>query len=143
MSYIEDGDPMTLDRPPRFSANCRLPPRLHECAMVVSVVSQATNVREADFFAPSRLGLPAANARQLAMYLCHVLLEMTMTDVGCAFGRDRTTVAHACAQIEDSRDDEVVNARIQRLEDKIMARRRTARPTTGVGPLEGIHNARA
>jgi chromosomal replication initiation ATPase DnaA len=46
-----------------------------------------------------------ARARQLAMYLAHVGLGLSFTRVGICFGRDRTTVRHACALIEDGRDD--------------------------------------
>ncbi len=45
------------------------------------------------------------HVRQIAMYLCHVALGMTMTDVGLGFGRDRSTVAHSCAVVEDRRDE--------------------------------------
>ena len=37
-----------------------------------------------------------ANARQVAMYIAHVNCGLSLTDVGRQFGRDRTTVAHAC-----------------------------------------------
>ncbi len=85
----------------------RLSPVLRrDCRLVVRTVAAATGVNYCDFFASSRLRLQAAGARQLAMYLCHVLLGMTMTQVGQFFGRDRTTVIHACHQIEDLRDDE-------------------------------------
>lgn len=46
-----------------------------------------------------------ARARQIAMYLCHVVYGCSHAEVGRAFGRDRTTVAYACALIEDMRDD--------------------------------------
>lgn len=46
-----------------------------------------------------------AEARQVAMYLAHVCCRMTLTDVGLMFGRDRTTVAHACLKVEYRRDD--------------------------------------
>ena len=46
-----------------------------------------------------------AFARQVAMYLVHVAYGLTLTQVGTLFGRDRTTVAHACTIIEDRRDD--------------------------------------
>lgn len=46
-----------------------------------------------------------ALARQAAMYLAHVVCGLSMTEVGRIFERDRTTVAHACALIEDRRDD--------------------------------------
>ena len=46
-----------------------------------------------------------ALARQVAMYLAHVACGLTLTDAGRLFGRDRTTVAHACLIVEDRRDD--------------------------------------
>lgn len=46
-----------------------------------------------------------AEARQVAMYLAHVCCGMTLTEVGAMFGRDRTTVAHACLKVECRRDD--------------------------------------
>jgi chromosomal replication initiation ATPase DnaA len=39
------------------------------------------------------------------MYVCHVVLQVSLTDIGYAFGRDRTTVSHACNVVEDRRDD--------------------------------------
>jgi chromosomal replication initiation ATPase DnaA len=39
------------------------------------------------------------------MYVAHVVLRLTMGEVGAGFGRDRTTVLHACQVIEDMRDD--------------------------------------
>jgi CxxC motif-containing protein (DUF1111 family) len=46
----------------------------------------------------------AAQARQVAMYLTHVGCELSLTAVGRIFGRDRSTVAHACHKIEDARE---------------------------------------
>lgn len=43
--------------------------------------------------------------RQIAMYVSHVVLCYSLTDLGLAFGRDRTTVSHACHVVEDRRDD--------------------------------------
>jgi chromosomal replication initiation ATPase DnaA len=43
--------------------------------------------------------------RQIAMYLAHVAFGLSLTQVGQLFGRDRTTVAHACSVVEDLRDD--------------------------------------
>jgi chromosomal replication initiation ATPase DnaA len=39
------------------------------------------------------------------MYLAHVAGGLSMREVGRLFSRDRTTVAHACALVEDRRDD--------------------------------------
>ncbi|HEX2146378.1 MAG TPA: helix-turn-helix domain-containing protein, partial [Pseudorhizobium sp.] len=47
----------------------------------------------------------ACHVRQISMYVCHVALSMPQQDVGVAFGRDRTTVSHACHVVEDRRDD--------------------------------------
>lgn len=43
--------------------------------------------------------------RQIAMYVCHVALQIPMVEIAIAFGRDRTTVSHACHMVEDRRDD--------------------------------------
>lgn len=45
------------------------------------------------------------HVRQIAMYVCHVALQIPQYEIGLAFGRDRTTVGHACNVIEDRRDD--------------------------------------
>lgn len=52
---------------------------------------------------------PISLARQMAMYLAHVAFRLSLTQVGQLFGRDRTTVAHACGVIEDLRDDQVID----------------------------------
>jgi hypothetical protein len=46
-----------------------------------------------------------SHVQQIAMYVCHVVLQMTMTEIGRGFGRDRSTVGHACARVEDRRDE--------------------------------------
>ncbi|WP_338049388.1 helix-turn-helix domain-containing protein [Rhizobium tubonense] len=45
------------------------------------------------------------HVRQIAMYICHVALRIPLHEIGLAFGRDRTTVGHACHVVEDRRDD--------------------------------------
>ncbi|MEG1559866.1 MAG: chromosomal replication initiator protein DnaA [Clostridia bacterium] len=37
--------------------------------------------------------------RQIAMYLCRQLTEASLNDIGIEFGRDHTTVLHACEKI--------------------------------------------
>lgn len=46
-----------------------------------------------------------ARARQIAIYLAHVGFGLNYTHLGAAFGRDRTTIRHACFRIEDARDE--------------------------------------
>lgn len=64
----------------------------------------------------SRCKKGVARARQLAMYLSHIMLGESLTAVGQAFGRDRTTVSYACALIEDMRDDPAFDAEVSGLE---------------------------
>lgn len=40
------------------------------------------------------------------MYLAHKVLRRSMTRVGHVFGRDRTTVRHACSKVDRMRDQE-------------------------------------
>ncbi len=77
------------------------------------VICQAVRLMTAEFLFVSgdRIGMRrerrrlACHIRQIAMYVCHVALQMRMTTIGEGFGRDRSTVAHACAVVEDRRDD--------------------------------------
>lgn len=57
-----------------------------------------------------------AFARQLAMYLTHVGFGLTLTEVGTCFERDRTTVRHACALVEDRRDQPAFDFAVSALE---------------------------
>ena len=65
---------------------------------------------------PTRGRSRVAFARQVAMYLAHVTFGLTLTTVGRAFGRDRTTVSHACALVEDARDDPEFDRTLELLE---------------------------
>lgn len=55
-------------------------------------------------------------ARHLAMYLAHVAVGRQYLQVARLFGRDRSTVMSACAQIEDRRDDPTFDAHVSSLE---------------------------
>ena len=76
---------------------------------IESLVGSAFSVPMHDLRAPSRGLATTAFARQVAMYLAHVELGLSKSIVGAHFGRDRTTVAHACGRVEDRRDDPVVD----------------------------------
>jgi chromosomal replication initiation ATPase DnaA len=75
------------------------------CRFIEGLVSGALGISVAELRAEGRGRAAAAFARQTAMYLAHVHLGFSLSEVGLSFGRDRTTVAHACACVEDSRDD--------------------------------------
>ena len=65
---------------------------------------------------PTRGAPQAAFARQVAVYLAHVCFGLSFAALGRMFGRDRTTVAHACRMIEDRRDDRDLDRRLSALE---------------------------
>lgn len=62
-----------------------------------------------------------ARARQVAMYLSHTSLALSLTEVGQLFERDRTTVGHACRLVEDLRDDRDFDQLIACLEKAVRA----------------------
>jgi chromosomal replication initiation ATPase DnaA len=68
-------------------------------------ILSAFMVRTGELWSDTRGSSHAAVARQVAMYLAHVAWGLSFTEVGHVFARDRTTVAHACGQVEDRRDD--------------------------------------
>jgi chromosomal replication initiation ATPase DnaA len=70
----------------------------------ISLVAERRGVALADLLRTTRSQAHIAAARQLAMYLINVKLGRTMTEIGALFGRDRTTVSHACRVIEDRRE---------------------------------------
>lgn len=71
--------------------------------------------------APTRRSKRAAFARQTAMYLTHVAFGMSQVRVALAFGRDRTTVAHACHVVEDRREDPHFDEHLEVMEDFLRA----------------------
>lgn len=74
------------------------------CAIAQAVVAIAFDQTGRD---PQAAPTPraAAFARQIAMYLAHVGFGIPMAAIGQVFGRDRTTVVHACHLVEDRRDE--------------------------------------
>lgn len=95
-------------------------------AAVVDIVARRRDVPLAQLLHRSRCEAGVAEARMLAMYLVHVVLSRSYSEVGNAFGRDRTTVAHACARIEDRRDD-------ARFDDEVAALEAEIAPLAGEG----------
>ncbi len=83
---------------------------------VETAVAQVFGVAQNDICFPTRGRKQAAQARQVAMYVTHISCGINLTDVGCIFERDRTTVAHACALVEDRRDDPVYDRVLDLLE---------------------------
>ena len=93
------------------------------CNEVIALVAREKHVPIRLLTHRSRCRAQTARARQLAMYLSHVVLGRSMTEIGDAFGRDRTTVSYACALIEDMRDDPVFDAEVSVFERHLEAQR--------------------
>lgn len=92
-----------------------------QCDIVIAMIAQEKRVPVRLLLHRSRCRMGASHARQLAMYLCHVALGRSLQAVGDVFGRDRTTVSHACALIEDLRDDRAFDSAVDALEQRIEA----------------------
>lgn len=88
----------------------------------VDIASLALNVAAADIRAPTRERARAAFARQVAMYLAHVIGQLTTVDIAAHFARDRSTVSHACASIEERRESPLFDKQFEVLEAEMRAR---------------------
>jgi len=73
--------------------------------LAASIASYAVGIPQHNIVDDARGCTQTAFARQLAMYLCHVGFELSLARIAAVFGRDRSTVAHACHEIEDRRED--------------------------------------
>lgn len=84
--------------------------------LAVSLVAYALELKAEDILIPDRGRRELVRARQVAMYLTHVGMGMSLARVAIAFERDRSTVAHACHRIEEQRDDASFDAWLEALE---------------------------
>ncbi|MEZ6024252.1 MAG: helix-turn-helix domain-containing protein [Hyphomonadaceae bacterium] len=89
--------------------------------LAADVAGYALGHSGADILSVGRGGAEVAFARQLAMYLCYVAFGLSLTRVAAAFGRDRSTVAHACRLMEDRRDEAQFDLWIAALEATLRA----------------------
>ncbi len=75
------------------------------CEAVIDIAAALFSVPAEALLRNGRTTRRIARVRQIAMYAAHTLLGISQKEVGRAFGRDRTTVVHACHTVEDLRDD--------------------------------------
>ena len=75
------------------------------CRVSNSLISHEFRVSLAQLRSTSRGLARVAKARHVAVYLAHVALGISLTDLARHFKRDRTTIAYACKMIEDARDN--------------------------------------
>ena len=84
--------------------------------LVQATVSHVMGVPLNDLCAATRRHPKAAFVRQVAMYMCHVVFEVGISDAARAFGRDPSTVVHALRRIEEMREDAELDRMLQLLE---------------------------
>lgn len=85
--------------------------------LTAAIIGHIYNIPLDELRATTRRCARAAFARQVAMYLAHVVYGLSLTEVAAAFGRDRTTASHACHLIEDLRDNILFDRHMGRLEN--------------------------
>lgn len=103
---------------PRRNAAIRTSP------LCVAAVAAACGVAPRELGARSRGRAPVADARHLALYLDHVAFGASLSACGRALSRDRASVRHACARIEDRRDDPDFDRAVVALEQALGAQKR-------------------
>ena len=91
------------------------------CDCLLDIAAAFFDVPSRELRKPGRCADDISRVRQIAMYTAHVVLRLSMTDVGRGFARDRTTVMHACHTIENMRDDLEFDAMIIRMEKVVAA----------------------
>ena len=122
-----------VPHPPAWRLDPPDPP-CHVSRLIKQAVASVFRIEAAELLRPSRGPAPVALARQIAMYLAHVVGEIGISEVGRIFGRDRTTVAYACKLIEDRRDDPKFNRTLDLLENIIKRVRNQMFP----GPAQSL-----
>ena len=105
----------------------RLPDRFVRL-MVEQAVSRVFVVASTELWSETRGPRGVVFARQVAIYLAHVSCGLNLTETGHLFGRDRTTVAHACKVVEALRDDRHFDRSLELLEGVIRSLSRPYRP---------------
>ena len=100
------GDPLTVD-----FARATLKDRLAAYERMVTIdnikrtVSTYYNIRIADLNSPRRTR-SLARPRQIAMAMAKELTQHSLPEIGESFGKDHTTVLHACRKVAELRNDD-------------------------------------
>lgn len=84
--------------------------------VIETVVARVFGIEASELLAPTRGIAAVAFARQVAMYLARVVGRLRFAEVGEVFGRDRSTVAHACRIVENRRDNPAFDYTVEMLE---------------------------
>ena len=77
-----------------------------DAELIIRTVAERYGVQPADLTG-KRKTRDIALPRQVAMYICRELTDMSTTAIGQAFGRDHTTVMHGCDKVSDAMQSDV------------------------------------
>lgn len=88
----------------------------------LEVMAESFNVPLGRLTMASRQRANVAFARQMAMYLSHVVGQLSQREVAIEFDREASTVSHACHTIEDRRNGDVFDHKVAALEDMLRVR---------------------
>jgi chromosomal replication initiation ATPase DnaA len=89
--------------------------------MAQAIVAHVYDVTREELLDCKRGARRAALARQVAMYLSHTALGISVADVARAFMRHRSTAHHALRHVEDLRDDPEIDRTLATLETMLAA----------------------
>ncbi|MBA4064731.1 MAG: hypothetical protein C0501_13655 [Isosphaera sp.] len=93
--------------------------RPDDLAAIMGRVCVAFGVGERELLGPSRLRTVLV-PRQVAMYLAREVGRLSLPRIGAAFGRDHTTVLHACRKVEaDVAADAELAGRVRQLRQEL------------------------
>jgi chromosomal replication initiation ATPase DnaA len=96
---------LTRRHPPHRRAAAARPKTSTLGALLAQTVGGVFEIDGELLHLPTRGPAHVARARQVAMYLAHVGCELSLTEAGELFGRDRTTAKHACCVVEERREE--------------------------------------
>jgi len=88
----------------------------HSTDIAQALVAHVYGIDVKDMRSKKRSNPRAALARQIAMYLSHIVLHMSFSQIGVAFGRDRSTACYALHHVENLRDDPELDRTLVQLE---------------------------
>lgn len=94
---------------------------IQRAQLIVAAVTLEFGTPYMDVKSKTRGASEVCFARQLSMYLMNVIYGISLTRIGRAFNRDRSTASHACNVIEDYREDPQLDKKIARLEQFLHA----------------------
>ncbi len=112
----------------RIEGEDRSPPllRMLVARMAKEIACEAYGISLGDLNARDRGHSNIALARQCAMYLAHIVGQLTLGEVSETFDRDRSTVGHACNNVEDRRDSPMFDMQLDYMEKQLRKRIRKA-----------------